>query len=81
MHVGHRGKYAVTSLVLVSTSISGSITFLLEKPVWTEDYLPEEGTFVMLSNLCRKQRGWRAMKARPWNTQDEKAMRKKGALQ
>lgn len=74
---GHRGKYAITTLVNAGgQSIKGSITFLLEKPVWNEEYIPERGVFVMLSDLCKKQSGWRAMKARPWSTSDEITMSK-----
>ncbi len=74
---GHRGKYAITTLVTAGDrTIKGSVTFLLKKPVWNEKYIPERGVFVMLSDLCKKQGGWRAMKARPWSTSDESAMSK-----
>lgn len=74
---GHKGKYAITTLKKSTPGIKGSVTFLLRKPIWNESYIPESGVFVMLSNLCKKQNGWRAMKARPWSTSDETAMRNK----
>lgn len=63
---GPHGHY-----VVASSEELGSITFSLNKPVWREDDLPECGTFVALSSLRKKRRGWRAQQGRFWEPSDE----------
>jgi hypothetical protein len=52
---GKHGPY-----VLVRSDELGSITFSLDKSVWQEKDLPDEGIYVMLSDLRKKRAGWRA---------------------
>ncbi|MBO06229.1 MAG: hypothetical protein QF745_11140 [Planctomycetota bacterium] len=55
---GRHGPYAVAR--------SGELvfTFSLKTPTWSEEDLPEEGTFVVLSRVTKKRAGWRANRAR-----------------
>ena len=57
---GKHGIYVVTT----SDEINGSITFSLRKEVWQERKNPKQGDYVVLSELHKKRRGWRAEKAR-----------------
>jgi len=57
---GNHGRYAVA----ISNDIEGSITFSLRKDVWREKEDPEPGTYVVLLELRKKRKGWRAYKAR-----------------
>jgi hypothetical protein len=52
----------------------GTITFLLQPPVWTENRFPEEGSIVVLSELNAKRAGWRANSARFLKPSDEKSV-------
>jgi hypothetical protein len=65
-------SYAVAS-ACDGTSIKGTITFSLAKSrsVWQEDRWPEATDVVLLSDLRRKVRGWRAMSARFVHLSDE----------
>lgn len=65
---GQHGLYAVAT----AEEVKGSITFSLEKPIWSEKGWPEKGTFVVLSELCKKRAGWRAMRARFLRPSDER---------
>lgn len=56
---GRHGPYAV-----VRAEQIGNVTFSLDKQVWQENGVPEEGVYVMLSDVRRKRAGWRAMSAR-----------------
>lgn len=62
---GRHGPYAVAS------SEIGTITFSLRPPVWTEEGWPENGTFVILSDVRKKRAGWRAMSGRFVRPSDE----------
>lgn len=64
---GKHGPYAVAQ----SDDIPGWITFSLNKPVWQEEEEPKPGTYVILSDL-RKKDGWRAEKARFYRPGDDK---------
>lgn len=56
---GKHGPYAVVRVERV-----GQITFSLDKIVWQEGGIPEEGTEVLLSDVRKKRAGWRAMSVR-----------------
>lgn len=56
---GKHGAYAVARCEEL-----GSVTFSLDKPVWRERSKPEEGVYVMLSDVQQKRAGWRAMRGR-----------------
>jgi hypothetical protein len=53
---GPHGPYAKAS----SEKLGQDITFSLNPPIWREKFFPEEGTYVVLSELTRKRAGWRA---------------------
>jgi len=57
---GKHGIYVVTT----SDEINGSITFSLRKEVWQEKENPKAGDCVVLLELHKRRRGWRASKAR-----------------
>lgn len=57
---GRHGPYAVARC----DQIGATVTFSLDISVWEEDDAPEEGTYVMLSDVRKKRAGWRAMKGR-----------------
>lgn len=59
---GDHGRFAICTSD--DEDIEGSITFSLEKPVWTEDDPPERGSEVYLWDLRKKRAGWRAHRAR-----------------
>ena len=69
---GDRGPYAVAT----ASDFEGSITFSLDPSVWQESIRPGRGTHVILSNLERKQAGWRANKVRLLQPEDEQASSK-----
>src|SRR4030067_735372 len=69
---GDRGPYAVVT----ASDFEGSITFSLDPSVWQESIRPGRGTHVILSNLERKQAGWRANKVRLLQPEDEQASSK-----
>lgn len=57
---GAHGPYAKAS----SEALGRTITFSLDRSVWEEQRFPEEGTYVVLSELTRKRAGWRANRSR-----------------
>lgn len=59
--------------VAESPLVTGNITFTLTKDnsVWEENSHPEIGTFVVLSELRKRDAGWRALKARYLQPSDE----------
>ena len=65
---GRHGPYAFA----VSEGINAlKITFSLAEDVWKESEMPEEGMFVVLSQLRKKRGGWRAHRARFLTPADE----------
>jgi len=64
---GRHGSYAVAGTNLVK----GSITFSLGGGVWQEESWPESGSIVVLSQLVKKEAGWRAMRGRFLKPSDE----------
>lgn len=67
---GKHGLYAVTTLEQNSDNIKGSVTFSLQPKVWKEKIPPENGHVVILTNLTKKNAGWRANKARFFQPSD-----------
>jgi hypothetical protein len=65
---GRYGSYAV-----IRVEKLGAITFSLKPPVWNESDHPEQGMFVVLSEVRRKRAGWRAMKGRFMKPSDQKS--------
>ncbi|MCX6745304.1 MAG: hypothetical protein NTX82_07340 [Candidatus Parcubacteria bacterium] len=63
---GPHGAYAVTR-----SDELGSVTFLLDSPVWQEKDFPEPGVLVILEDIRKKRSGWRAYKARFFKPSDE----------
>ena len=63
---GKRGPYAVAS-----NNKLGFITFALADDVWPEGDHPEPGEIVHLSELRKRQAGWRSLKARRLRPSDE----------
>lgn len=63
---GKHGPYAIAKAEII-----GSITFSLEKGVWSEKQLPERGMVVILSTLRKKRAGWRALNGRFLQPSDE----------
>lgn len=49
----------------------GKITVSLKGDVWKEDAQPEGGTTVVLWDIRRKRKGWRAYRARFFRPSDE----------
>lgn len=49
----------------------GTITFLLGLTVWSGGTTPQFKEVVVLSELTRSEKGWRAKKARPYTLSDE----------
>lgn len=66
---GTHGPYALAG----SEELSGSISFSLKPPVWTERTHPEPGSVVILSDITKKRAGWRANSGRFFRPEDEKA--------
>ncbi len=64
------GPYAV-----IRVKGLGSVTFSLEPPVWLEPDYPEQGTYVVLSQIRKKRAGWRAMKGRFMKPSDQNQQR------
>ena len=64
---GRHGSYAI-----IRDKVLGCITFSLSAPVWNEPEQPEEGTFVVLSQVRKRRAGWRAMRGRFMIPSDEK---------
>lgn len=63
---GKHGSYAIAR-----SSELGSVTFSLDRKVWSETDEPERGVFVILSDVRKKRAGWRAMSARYERPADE----------
>jgi hypothetical protein len=59
---GEHGLYAVATSD-EPEFLGSSITFSLTPDVWKERGLPEPGSIVVLSDVRKKRRGWRAHKA------------------
>lgn len=66
---GRHGPYVFAR----SAEIRGSITFSLNPQVWQESSQPTEGEIVVLSDLRRKDAGWRAHCARFMRPGDQPA--------
>ena len=66
---GKHGPYAITTTN--NKNIDGSITFLLEPPIWQEEEWPEPGEIVLLDKVRKKSAGWRAREARYLQPSDE----------
>ena len=49
----------------------GSVTFSLSLDVWSGNGLPQKGEIVVLSEMARFTKGWRAGKARKFVLSDE----------
>ena len=56
----------------------GTITFSLNPNVWKESRLPEEGDYVVLSDIRAKRAGWRAESGRFFKPSDETTRREPG---
>lgn len=67
------GKHGSPFAVATSEELLGSITFSLDPDVWKEKTIPQNGTFVCLSDIQLKRAGWRALNARFWRPSDEQA--------
>lgn len=65
---GPHGAYAVA--YARQADIAGDITFSLKNPCWKEKSFPESGTLVILSDVRRKTKGWRAQSARYVRVED-----------
>lgn len=63
---GRHGPYAIARCEEL-----GSVTFSLEPPVWTEEDWPEQGMYVLLSQVRKKRAGWRAKIGRFVQPSDE----------
>lgn len=62
---GRHGPYAVSSVPGL-----GLVTFSLQPPVWNEEF-PEEGEYVVLTQVRKKRSGWRAHSGRFLQPTDE----------
>lgn len=58
-------------IAFTSTKTHGVVTFKISSDVWSGDGPPQKGEIVMLSNLRRFRKGWRASKARRFILSDE----------
>lgn len=74
---GRYGPYAVA----VVDGLEGSITFSLSADVWQDGKAPEPGSIVILSDLYRKQAGWRARRGRLYRPSDEQAAARRSPRQ
>lgn len=66
---GRKGPYARAD----SEQVEGGITFSLDENVWQGSTIPQNGAHVILSNLFRTDKGWRASSARLLTPADEAA--------
>ena len=64
---GRRGPYVSAT----SKGVKGTITFSLLPEVWHSSTFPQMGTFVVLSDLQKRGKGWIAMSARLYTLADE----------
>jgi len=64
---GRHGPYAVAR----TEALKDPVTFSLERNVWNESIHPDEGAYVMLSQVRKKRAGWRAERARFFEPADE----------
>lgn len=65
---GKHGPYCVSRCEKLNDTV---VTFSLDPPVWTEEEWPEEGTYVVLTEVRKKRAGWRASKARFMRPEDK----------
>ncbi len=73
---GKHGPNAVASI-----EVLGNVTFALKPPVWEEKYWPEEGDIVVLSEIRKKTRGWRAYSGRFFQPSDEQPTTKQSSTE
>jgi hypothetical protein len=67
---GAHGPFALAESI--SKTLKGeSITFFLDESVWLENDHPDDGIYVVLSDLRKKRAGWRAYEARFYRPSDE----------
>ena len=66
---GPHGPYVVAT----AKNLYGSVTFALARDVWQDSGVPEPGAEVVLTDLRRKQAGWRAYSARFLRPADEQS--------
>jgi hypothetical protein len=66
---GKHGPYAV-AVVRKGDGVA-YVTFSLTRKTWKGRTLPERGNFVVLSEINRKMKGWRAGRARFVNMEDD----------
>lgn len=59
---GRHGPYVIA--VAESPDVEGSVTFSLNDSVWREENWPSIGSLVVIRNLRKGTRGWRANSAR-----------------
>lgn len=65
---GPHGPYAIAT----ADGIEGSVTFLLQPPVWREKTRPEGGVHVLLKDIHLKNAGWRAGRGKYFRLGDVK---------
>ena len=65
------GKTPKGDIVFAKAESYGTVTFKLSLDVWSGDGLPQKGEIVILEQITRFKRGWRALKARRFNLSDE----------
>lgn len=70
-NVIHDGRYSYA--VAIVTGVSGTITFSLhpDRKIWLEEEYPVPGNSVILQDLRKSSRGWRAYQARFLQLSDE----------
>lgn len=49
----------------------GTVTFMTSLDVWSGNNKPKKGEIVILSQMSKHDKGWRASKARPFTLADE----------
>lgn len=78
---GRHGAYvkALDTCEDSSEKLEGYITFSIEEEqgVWTEKRWPKPGDLVVLQDIHKKPKGWRAEKARFYRPRDEKKRKQK----
>lgn len=78
---GKHGAYvkALDTCEKPSKKLEGYITFSIEEEqsVWTEKRSPKSGDLVVLEDIHKKLKGWRAEKARFYVPRDEKKRKQK----
>lgn len=66
-----RRPYAVAQVIDMSVSVAVTFSLDSNRQVWKETEYPMVGTVVILSDLRKNDRGWRAYKARFLRLDDE----------